>query len=210
MLLTGSDWPSTGHVPTLEPIAVARRIGTLIGQAKIKCLRQGSALWPESEGWEWILGRPKHGCHWPWQQKPELASWLQGTGTACHGPTTHSAASASLPCRFLSQNCHPSSLPEPLFRLLILQGLTPLHLPLLKLSPATQVFIRHLLPTHFRSSRPHSPKECLLLALCGPGRLLSEAASCSSGASLHFILGCPCAMPRCAQSKSLGESSLCA
>lgn len=120
---------------------------TLIGQAKIKCLRQGSALWPESEGWEWILGRPKHGCHWPWQQKPELASWLQGTRTACHGPTTHSAASASLPCRFLSQNCHPSSLPEPLFRLLILQGLTPLHLPLLKLSPATQVFIRHLLPT---------------------------------------------------------------
>lgn len=76
--------------------------------------------------------------------------------------------------------------------------------------PSNPSFYQTPLTHHFRSSRPHSPKECLLLALCGPGRLLSEAASCSPGASLHFILGCPCAMPRCAPSKSLGESSLCA
>lgn len=63
-----------------------------------------------------------------------------------HDLTTHGTASASSPCCFLSQNCLPSSLPQLLYCLLILQGLTPLHLPLLKLSPATRVFIRHLLP----------------------------------------------------------------
>lgn len=132
------------------------------------------------------------------------------TQTVCHDFTTHGRTSASSPCCFLRQNCLPSSLPQPLFCLLILQGLTPLHLPLLKLSPATRVFVRHLLPT---TSDPlvltvlRSVSFQLFVGLTG---FFQRQLPAHLEASLQFVLGCPCAMPRCAQPKSIGESLLCA